>query len=499
MHALLFPAALLVVFALGAVAPVRAQEEKPVQRATVPLSFLPPPLEGATYSLGIYDAKTGKLVRHLHEIAPESAFTVGLNGLMTKWDGENDKGEPVPPGRYTARGFAVGPLKVTGVDILGNDWAANDEALRVKHVEAIALLPTDDGLAALATMADGSPALLRFSVEGKLLWRQPVTGLSADAHCALSVRDNDIFVMPKLSSGETEVKSAGTFKIDGGAPDPAQAMKVIASRVPADLAAKFAPLPGIVSTTVPDPDLTIRSGVGMSSPPAHENSGRPAIPPPNVRGSGTGGVPIWVTGMEGLRQIGPDGTVLRKLEVTAGDPWPVDVSASYEGHRLYLLEEKKGWQRLRGLSWLETKEEDGKQISTWQTFFERNIRAPDPALGLETPPVAVEISLVDNPLDPGKPQKVKLSAGFDAKGSYLTAADGLRLRQISQRANLQAAKLVRGKTANSLTFYETDGSAWDEFSIQGARNMMAFDAGEFEMTAAGEKPVTEKAPEPPDL
>jgi hypothetical protein len=199
-------------------------------------------------------------------------------------------------------------------------------------------------------------------------------------------------------------------------------------------------------------------------------------------------------------QTAPDGSLLRGLDVAPGDPLPIAVSASTSEDRLYILEEKPGWQRVRGLSWVETKkEEDGKQVSTWQTFFERSIRPPDPALGLDSPSAPAEISLVENPLVPGKPQKARLSAGFDGRGSYLTSADGLRLRQISQRPNLKAVKLVKGKGANSLSFFEGDGAAWDEFSIEGARNMMEFDAGEFDMGAAGEKPVTEKAPEPSDL
>ena len=55
----------------------------------------------------------------------------------------------MPPGKYTARGYAVGALKVEGVDILGNDWAVDDENLRVLQVEAIALVPEDEGVAAI--------------------------------------------------------------------------------------------------------------------------------------------------------------------------------------------------------------------------------------------------------------------------------------------------------------------------------------------------------------
>src|ERR1039457_7029880 len=70
---------------------------------TVRISFLPPPLEG-TISLGIYDAN-GQLVRVLHQESKLDEFTVGADALVTKWDGKNDDGEDLPPGKYHARGF----------------------------------------------------------------------------------------------------------------------------------------------------------------------------------------------------------------------------------------------------------------------------------------------------------------------------------------------------------------------------------------------------------
>jgi hypothetical protein len=76
----------------------------------VRISFLPPPLEGKI-SLGIYNS-SGELVRILHKEAEFSAFIVGADALMTKWDGKDDDGKDRPAGKYHARGFLVGELKV---------------------------------------------------------------------------------------------------------------------------------------------------------------------------------------------------------------------------------------------------------------------------------------------------------------------------------------------------------------------------------------------------
>ena len=79
---------------------------------------------------------------------------------------------------------------------------------------------------------------------------------------------------------------------------------------------------------------------------------------------------------------------------------------------------------------------------------------------------------------------MKLTAAFDDKGSYLSTADGLRLRQISQRGSLRAAKLTHNP-AGGLTFFQTDGAAWDQFAVKGVKEIVSFDAGEFEIDAAG--------------
>ena len=76
----------------------------------VRLSFVPPPLEGRI-SLGIYDSK-GKLVRVLHHEADLNEFKIGADALVTQWDGKNDNGEDLSAGKYHARGYLVGPLKV---------------------------------------------------------------------------------------------------------------------------------------------------------------------------------------------------------------------------------------------------------------------------------------------------------------------------------------------------------------------------------------------------
>ena len=413
----------------------------------VPITFVPPPVENATYSVGIYDLKTGRLARRLCEAAGQETFKVGLNGLITSWDGRDDDGKPLPPGRYAARGFAVGAMEIEGVDVLGNDWAGDDEHLRLARVDAIVLVPGDGGVVVVGRSPYDHLQVARYG---------------GDKTAFLWVGDH---ALPKAKSAAFSL----TWYAGG----------------------KFLYAKGDNGST------SFRLVDGDQAPPA-ELDDSTLVPSP---GSGRNGT-TWKIEEGVLSQYAPKGERLRSLAPTDGEPVPVAVASSPDSDRIYLLEEAKGWQRVRGLAPAETKEEGGKTVSTWQTFFERNISPPDAALGLgdvtaaKPAPVSVDITLEENPLSPGKHPHARFTATTDEKGSYLATADGLRLRQVSTREHLRAARLTKDKDGGGLSLFQTDGAAWDQFAIRGARKVIEFDAGEFEIDAAGEKPVAEKAPDP---
>ena len=117
-------------------------QESPSPTATpaprsIRISFAPPPLDG-TISLGVYDAK-GKLVRVLFREADINEFDIGSDALSTTWDGKDDAGENVPPGKYSAHGFVVGDLKIEGVGFFFNDWISSAEGPRFSRIRSLAL------------------------------------------------------------------------------------------------------------------------------------------------------------------------------------------------------------------------------------------------------------------------------------------------------------------------------------------------------------------------
>ena len=119
-----------------------AAQESPTPAATatprsIRVSFVPPPLDG-TISLGVYDAG-GKLVRVLFREADINEFDIGSDSLSTTWDGKDDAGENVPPGKYTAHGFVVGDLKIEGVGFFFNDWISSAEGPRFSWIKSLAM------------------------------------------------------------------------------------------------------------------------------------------------------------------------------------------------------------------------------------------------------------------------------------------------------------------------------------------------------------------------
>src|ERR1043166_2089621 len=98
----------------------------------VPLRFVPPPMEG-TVSLGIFDSN-GKLLRVLHREAKIDIFTVEENSLSTTWDGKDDAGQDMPAGKYRARGYLVGNLKVEELEKVESMPSDASDRISVKLV-----------------------------------------------------------------------------------------------------------------------------------------------------------------------------------------------------------------------------------------------------------------------------------------------------------------------------------------------------------------------------
>ena len=160
---------LSVLTVLAALTAVVAQERPAPSPSAAPKSirirFLPPPLEG-TISLGIFDV-SGKLVRVLHREAELEEFEIGNDALSTAWDGKGDDGEMLPPGKYHARGYAIGGIVVDGVGLFFNDWVKDEQS---PHIAKISQLLFWQGHLILRGQVVGSEAAdLRCDSSGQVL------------------------------------------------------------------------------------------------------------------------------------------------------------------------------------------------------------------------------------------------------------------------------------------------------------------------------------------
>lgn len=132
----------------------------------VRISFLPPPLDG-TISLGIYDP-SGKLVRVLHREAELDDFELNHDSVATSWDGKDEAGQALPPGKYHARGYAVGEIGVEGEGFFFNDWITDDDSPHLCRISRLWF--QDSKLIILADLpkGEGTDTALWCNRDGKI-------------------------------------------------------------------------------------------------------------------------------------------------------------------------------------------------------------------------------------------------------------------------------------------------------------------------------------------
>jgi len=208
--------ALVIVLLVGRV----SAQESPAPSATpaatptprnIRISFVPPPLDG-TISLGVYDAK-GKLVRVLFREADINEFTIGSDALSTTWDGKDDAGENVPPGKYSAHGFVVGDLKIEGVGFFFNDWISSPEAPRFSRIRSLAL--RDENLSLAVDLVPVAEGHVLYDLGEKIVKLKdtdadsspsPTPAGDTEAIAAVAGRDGSRWVIERAEKGSSTVE-----------------------------------------------------------------------------------------------------------------------------------------------------------------------------------------------------------------------------------------------------------------------------------------------------
>lgn len=191
--------------------PSPSPSPSPTAARSIRVSFVPPPLEG-TISLGIYDAK-GKLVRVLFREADINEFTIGSDSLSTTWDGKDDAGDNVPPGKYSAHGFVVGDVKIEGVGFFFNDWITSPDSPRFSRITSLRMR-SDDLSLAVELVPPGAGHVL-YDVADKTTKLSDTDADTAPAPSAsVPGRDGTHWVIERSDSNAVELKqfsSSGEF------------------------------------------------------------------------------------------------------------------------------------------------------------------------------------------------------------------------------------------------------------------------------------------------
>jgi len=397
----------------------------------MPIIFLPPPMEGAI-SLGIYDG-AGKLVRVLHREAGEKDFKIGENGFITRWDGRNDAGQPVPLGKYRGGGWMVGDLAVEGVAFRGNDWI-KDESPRFTRVTAVKNAGRDEVQVTLRT-AEGK--------EESFGWKLAREGAEPPK----------IEVEAGIEDGKLLIRKGGASQSApmGEGEKPLSCVTGSGNRVWA-----------IVETPAGREVRAYADTGEFLRRLAYEKSD----PQPQQIAASQWSEMIFLLEENATEQR------LRALALAESEK-----ETPQAGETGAPVVPKPAWR----VTYL-------KRILNSESF-----EAVAAHLGRAQPPKVqpvVHLQTRANSLLGDEKSNIALKVKVDAEGAILTTQDDLPLTRVTTAANLKWAVLV--KEGAALVLFQSDGVVVEEFKIAKPENMMSFDAGDFELKPPGAKTAPPK-------
>ena len=496
----------------------------PSLRAVDELEFAVP--DEGRITLGVFDG-SGKLVRVLHKLAKEGDFQVGLNGLITSWDGKNDAGERVASGHYYVRGYLIGEdVRVSGEDFLFSDWAADSGFPGFNKIVDFSLLENGDVILLAGAVPCGN-LLARFSPDKGFLWSGKIEPTLGPLRAMRGPRTTDssghplggsvivfpppapyLSFAPLLASNSSLAlviteEGTGIYSIDDGRKMnwiPQGSGVAPLALTANDTKAFINSSGGLAEVTLPDlshediahppsaftamdADASALVGASPDGVWIRRESFQPITLPTTAKSVALG-MPgtFWFVGTENdapfVGQASFAGEILRALRPAADDPKPEKIRASRTQEKFAVIELLPGLERLRVMA----RSENGE----WTIEWERTIRdcsnfgfvngKPAADAGSAAQEKTLRFRLKENPLT-GKRDFLTVHAEFDASGSRLVSPDGLPLVDISSRNDLHRIALHRGDNPDTLLLLQGNGSLVEEFSITGLDGILPLDAG----------------------
>ena len=478
--------------------------QEPTPRV-IEVRFVPSGSQG-TVGLGIYNP-SGKLIRVLSSEWTFDRFRLGFDGISTIWDGLDEAGEAVPEGSYSARGFIVGDIKITGEAFHFNDWVESPNSPRPAEITGQQILAGGDILLAVQ-WAEARVGLVRYSPEIKVRWHTMTPQPEPLETTMVSLATSDTLALIAQANRLIAVRLSDGVEVD--LPLKLREIKAVAAR-----GNRLAVLDA--------------EGLRFWQLPHFTQEGQAKDLPPNI-------ISIALL-EEGVIAALRDGSVWRwQDEWTLLPILPgivVQSVSSGQGQTFWALEEEDGSPRVTQYSFEEGRlaewtppPQDGQLTAVagaresdyfiasltapgaqrtvgirrregsggWEYVFDKTItQCTDfgekdgqlqPATGNR--PEDISVSLGSNLLDLRAGQILALRATADEDGTGLSTRDGLPLLHISEQAGPSQVMLLSGAKPGTARFFQGDGTCVEEYLIANLADMTSFDAGTIEMGPDGE-------------
>jgi len=451
------------------------------------IMFVPPPLEGVI-SLGVYDAR-GKLVRVLAKAADVDSFKAGLDGLITDWDGNDAAGNPVPRGRYFARGVLIGDVQISGIAFHLNDWASATTT-RVRGILGGCLLAGGN----LGVLGDaGTPQVLIAAPNQSNVKALPLT-LPATR---IKSSGNDLLL---FNSDQLELIDPATGNVLWQKPLPSirdadaygdrmvaigeEGVRLETASIPRLLKP---PDSEVVRCALLDSSLVVATKNGKLWKLADDHFDPVETGETNelLDLSAGQGDTVWLLVKSGsntlLQQVDLTGKRVREIALPAELQNARQVASARDGDSLLIIVELERGQRVVGLRFQNANE----QHSIWEKWLDRSVvpfnyfdvtdgRVIPSDTRRDSAPVFVKPA--NNPMENTRQPAFQLVAYWDSSGTWVASSDGLPLFQVSKTTNVKQLQWS-SDGANGFRVYVSDGAAVEEYRATGLENLYRFDAG----------------------
>lgn len=436
-------------------------------------------------SLGIHNEE-GRLIRRLAEMQPESEFVVGLNGLIAYWDGKDDAGNEVPPGKYEVTGFSVGATEAEGLSYAGNDWVKEfGTTLPVTSILGLAAGP-ENLLILLGTIEGEKDVVFAYHLENGLQWSR-VLGESA-AGLPWRMGSNAAKWLAVARGEEVELldPSTGELVARGKLPVSPVAVEVIGDQLQVFTGGHPVAINLLGFQEIEQPPLPsglrslsrfgeVEGGVDHEGRAWMRDGASWTVFAPET-GAFFGGLffspqgRLWTLVREGqggtyrLGEFDLEGDFLRQIDPSTFRGQPQAIVPGPGGESILVLTRLPG----RGSEVVGLRQGQSEAGPTWELFFQRAIDAEflKPPEGYRSLPLRMQLE-VNSALGQGRESTVFRLAVSREGAVQLTTPEGLALADLLQIGTvLRAAAMTDPEKTAALRFWVLSPSWAEEFSVR---------------------------------